>query len=612
MGRKGWLFVTLVGVVFITTLYVVVYVPTLKFVEENSLHHFTHDMELQKTLMDLELIRIRDGAKSISSRSMIRNKIVEYKQGKISQSELIDYTREKYTDGVKVIENCTWAVRMVDTLMVARYGEIPAVLPSTTGVFETLTIPTVNGNFLDVYIISPIQTRDGTIIGYDMVGLQNTLNLNFVKSRRGSFEIIMNPNAKEKMVEGNVLVTDGIAQVIYTSRAGNFSYIFYSPNKEILKPYHDQQTQSAMIVGLLSLLFSASLYVVKLRIDNRHRRTELALMNEVNESYQKFQEVFNSSPVGIAVINKYGNILNINKALIVMIGVEYELLMETTWSIMHYFFPQELKLLSPSEYSAFLLKMNGHEIRIENDKAQAVHLMVTARQIQSAGDYYILLMTIDLTELNNSKEMLEHSLQEKSMLLQEVHHRVKNNLAVISGLMQLQSYSTDNEFVKEQLLFNVTRIKAIADVHEMLYGTETFSSLNLSENLKKLLDYLQGMLERGKEIRIQQKLEPVVVGINQAVPIALIINEVVTNCFKHAFAENEKGSVQVRLFEKEEKVVIEIEDDGKGISPECVASDSSMGMQLIQAISTQLEGEFKYQKQDQGTIFRLRFTKEKF
>lgn len=218
----------------------------------------------------------------------------------------------------------------------------------------------------------------------------------------------------------------------------------------------------------------------------------------------------------------------------------------------------------------------------------------------------------DITERVNQQEKLQESLEEKEVLLSEIHHRVKNNLAIISGILQLQAYDEENTEVLERLYDSIFRIQTMASIHELLYQTDSFSRLMFSEIIAKLINGIDETLSGDKEIDIQISQDEYELNINQAIPCALIINEVVTNIYKHAFKERKEGSMKVQIREENSYLFLNIQDDGIGLPEGLNAKEStSLGMNIIRILSTQLEAEYNFSSSPNGTVFELSFEKNK-
>lgn len=216
----------------------------------------------------------------------------------------------------------------------------------------------------------------------------------------------------------------------------------------------------------------------------------------------------------------------------------------------------------------------------------------------------------DITKRKQNEEDLKESMQEKDVLLAEIHHRVKNNLAVVSGMMQLQAFGEKNKEVELKLNDSIFRISTMATIHELLYQSGSFSKLEFSKIIEELIISIDTVLNSQKEITKQINKKPIQLNINQAIPCALIINEVITNIYKHAFKNRKKGTITVTLSEEDKKIKLMIEDDGIGLSNNFKNKTSnSLGMQIIEILTAQLNATHEFKSTNEGTIFALSFIK---
>ncbi len=218
----------------------------------------------------------------------------------------------------------------------------------------------------------------------------------------------------------------------------------------------------------------------------------------------------------------------------------------------------------------------------------------------------------DITEQKQNEKAIKASLTEKETLLAEIHHRVKNNLAVVSGMMQLQAFESENKEFQNKLYDSVVRIKTMATVHELLYQSNSFSELEFSETLNNLAQIISETLQTNSDIQLHIDCDSVKLNINQAIPASLIVNEVITNAYKHAFKNADSGSIYFELIEQDNLITIKILDDGPGFSEENLNDKGSLGLHLVQALTDQIEGEQEYKnREDQnGTIFTLQFERQ--
>lgn len=218
----------------------------------------------------------------------------------------------------------------------------------------------------------------------------------------------------------------------------------------------------------------------------------------------------------------------------------------------------------------------------------------------------------DVTEQIRQQHLNQESLKEKEILLAEIHHRVKNNLAVVSGMMQLQALDEDNAEIRDRLLDGISRIKTMASIHEQLYKSDSFTRLEFSDNIRSLVINIQQTFQSDAQIDIVFHCEPVQININQAIPCTLIINEAVTNIFKHAFRGREKGEITVCLSELGDNIVhLSIKDNGVGLPDHFdAARNGSLGLNLIDVLSQQLGADYNFDSGEKGTLFTIQFQRD--
>ncbi len=215
----------------------------------------------------------------------------------------------------------------------------------------------------------------------------------------------------------------------------------------------------------------------------------------------------------------------------------------------------------------------------------------------------------DVTERKVAEEQIRLSLREKDTLLKEVHHRVKNNLQLITSLLKLQSeHIKDGEALRlmEEMY---GRIHSIAATHELLYQSDHLAQLNFGEYLQKITRDLFGFYKVDfQKVKLQTEIRSADLNITQAVPCGLIVNELVTNCLKHAFPNSQAGLLRVSLEGDEEQFLLTVEDNGVGL-PENVDpyQTSSMGLQLVNLLVEQLQGTMTFDR-SAGAKFSILFS----
>ena len=211
-----------------------------------------------------------------------------------------------------------------------------------------------------------------------------------------------------------------------------------------------------------------------------------------------------------------------------------------------------------------------------------------------------LLLFLLYLDWEQAQAGYEETLTERSILLQEVHHRVKNNLTIVSSMLRLQSNSVSDD--KRELITNIeNRINTMAIVHEQLYQSGNFKDIRMNHYIDELLDAI-GMSYGGVDnpVKIISRLQPVTVNVNILIPIGMLINEIVTNAYKHAFKDVDSPEIYIYMYMNENKsLFLKIKDNGKGIEgDDDVLDRDSTGFTIINALKEQLLAEIEMSKAD--------------
>ncbi|MBD3615213.1 MAG: PAS domain S-box protein [Gracilimonas sp.] len=217
--------------------------------------------------------------------------------------------------------------------------------------------------------------------------------------------------------------------------------------------------------------------------------------------------------------------------------------------------------------------------------------------------------TRDITERKKYEYDLEESLHEKNVLLQEIHHRVKNNLAVISGLLQIQQFETNDETLNKILGNSVSRIKSMALIHEKLYRSKSLSHVKFDEYINGLISTILNSHDYyNDKIKIDLECDGIVLNVNQAVPCALILNEIISNAIEHAFVGRDQGTIWVSFKEVDGQILASVKDNGIGIPEDLMESKrQSMGLTIIRTLIKQLNSKLEVKTED-GTEFCFTFS----
>ncbi|MEI6673637.1 MAG: histidine kinase dimerization/phosphoacceptor domain -containing protein [Verrucomicrobiota bacterium] len=203
----------------------------------------------------------------------------------------------------------------------------------------------------------------------------------------------------------------------------------------------------------------------------------------------------------------------------------------------------------------------------------------------------------DIAQIKRGEEQLKNSLREKESLLKEIHHRVKNNLQIISSLLSLQSSQIDNPAAQTALRDMQHRVRSMALIHEHLYRSDSLASVNLSTYLAQLCQRLfRALVTESDHIQLHLEMTTVYLEIDQAIPCGLLVNELISNAFKHAFPNQRGGEVWVDLQPLPDATGwrLRVADNGVGLPPDFTMDHlTSLGMQLVKDLTRQLGGQFE-------------------
>lgn len=219
-----------------------------------------------------------------------------------------------------------------------------------------------------------------------------------------------------------------------------------------------------------------------------------------------------------------------------------------------------------------------------------------------------LILKVQQEEINRNNLSLKQAINEKEWLLREIHHRVKNNLHMVVGLLASQTeYLKGNEAINANLE-SQRRVESMSMIHDKLYQSENLSLIDMPSYILDLTYYLSDSFDIRKQIRFELDIDKVEFPLSHSVPIGLILNEAITNAIKYAFPENTSGVIQVILKEKNQEFTLLIADDGVGI-PETIDLENSttLGLKLMKGLSEDIQADFKIFHEN-GTKIALTFT----
>jgi len=335
-------------------------------------------------------------------------------------------------------------------------------------------------------------------------------------------------------------------------------------------------------------------------ISERYEREQ-----EVRHNEQLFRQLFQNAPVGIALLDKHKDVKLVNTAFEEIFGYKEEEIVEV--SLDQIIVPEEKKReatdLSGSQISfdisTYRKRKDGNFVDV---LIYGVPVKVDEKTIGIYGIY------VDITERKKAEKKIKESLKEKEILLAEIHHRVKNNLAIITGLLELQAQNTVNEEAKMVLRDSQLRINSMALIHEKLYQSDNLSLIQFGKYIGELTDVISDShITKEKPIKIEINSDLVEFTITQAIPCGLLMNEIVTNALKHAFKDRKNGTISISLKKKENIIQLVISDDGAGLPDNFEElKANSLGMTLIYTLANQLNAEMNIES-ERGTVYKLTF-----
>jgi two-component system, sensor histidine kinase PdtaS len=203
-------------------------------------------------------------------------------------------------------------------------------------------------------------------------------------------------------------------------------------------------------------------------------------------------------------------------------------------------------------------------------------------------------------------EVLEKQNEEKEFLLKEIHHRVKNNLEIISSLLALQSEQIDDDNIKLIMMESQNRVQSMGMIHQNLYVGENIASIEMKKYFQNLSSYILESFGAAPRVKVRCEMEALELDIDRAIPIGLIVNELLTNALKYAFPENRNGLIKIRLEEKNDQLQLKIEDNGVGYTENPKIMGTGFGTQLVNLLCRQLDGKMKLIS-DRGTSVFFQF-----
>ncbi|CAN1209441.1 hypothetical protein TUMEXPCC7403_04405 [Tumidithrix helvetica PCC 7403] len=307
-------------------------------------------------------------------------------------------------------------------------------------------------------------------------------------------------------------------------------------------------------------------------------------------SENRLQTIVSNISDGIIIVEENGHIIFANPSAEKLFGIQSQGLIDSYLEM-----PEQFS--QPTEV----------EIVRANQKLGIGEMQMV--QIEWDGSPAYIAAIRDITDRKKVEKQIQRSLQEKEVLLKEIHHRVKNNLQVISSLLSIQSRRLSDRQSLDALTDCQERILSIALIHEQLYQAKDLSRIGLHEYIQNLSNRLAVTYSNHAEkVKLRLKLAPITVNIETAMPCGLIVNELISNSFKHAFPNQRSGKIRVELAQLDpERLILSVSDNGVGLPGDLdTLTTQSLGLMLIRKLARQLEGVTTWDYST-GTKFQIVF-----
>lgn len=365
---------------------------------------------------------------------------------------------------------------------------------------------------------------------------------------------------------------------------------------------------SRIIFGI-SLSLGGILLIVGSVLSIRFMRSIREWKRAIEVSRQRYESLFKQNPNAVFSATTEGRIVNGNEAIKSMIGYDEEEIIDL--KLDRLIAPDERERVRNLFMKALQNKPQGFETRMQQKGGTPLTVYMTCLPI-FVEDKIVGVFGIadDISYQKQVEEEIKQQLNEKTVLLSEVHDRVKNNLALISGLLQLQKDDTDDEATRNNLETAKSRIHSMAMVHEHLYHVESFSNIRIDEYAKELIGSIQNTYKLGENSNhVTIEADPVTLDVKRAIPCGLLLNELILNYVKSASKESGKREFVMHLIEEENDVRIRIRAVGKEFRENLdINEQENLSTVLISTLAKQLDAELNIKAVNGSAVeINLRF-----
>ncbi|MEY2977192.1 MAG: response regulator [Prochlorotrichaceae cyanobacterium] len=484
------------------------------------------------------------------------------------------------------------------------------------------TILIVDDHPTNLEILYPILSKAGWGVRVEVEGLQalhqvhqnppDLILLDIMLPGLDGFNVCQQLKADAKTADIPVIFMTALTDTADKLKGFSLGAVDY-----ITKPFQQEEVLARVKLHLESqhmakLLHSQNTQLQRLMLELETRVEERTrALKESEAQLQQQLAAIESAIDGIAILDVQQHYIYVNQSHLSLFGYQQaQDLLGKTWHCLYS--PQEVKRFQT--YIFPQLTECGHwqgEAIAQRQDGTVFEEEVSLTLIEGIG---MICVCRDISDRKRAEVALQQSLHEKELLLKEIHHRVKNNLLVVSSLLELQAEHISDLKAIQGFEDSQNRIRSMALVHEKLYKSKNLASVNMKEYLTELVEYLCNAFDaQHRNIEMELDLSPIFLNIETVTPCGLIVSEIVSNIFKHAFLGKSGGKFWLSAHQNDEKVIdIMVRDNGVGFPDGFnLHSSDSLGLNLIILLTKQLRGKIQY-RYEGGSLFQLVFQELKY
>lgn len=369
------------------------------------------------------------------------------------------------------------------------------------------------------------------------------------------------------------------------------------------------QTIIPRYIFYIIICISVSLFIALILIFVMYVKKMHAL-KRLQESESKYHSIFEQAPLCIAHMDQKGRFVDVNNQVLNIFGYSKDEFLKLGYRDVFPLNEQDGEKDNHEDEMQRFLKGEKEDLfketMLKHKSGENIFVRVFLKSVLSSGKNVVSFICLfeDITERKKFEKKILESLQEKEILLREIHHRVKNNMQVICSLLSLQSDFSKDDKIHE--VFNEVnqQIRAMSLAHEMLYQSSSFATFKAKEYITRLVEQIFGKTSNMlKMINLTQDVDDINIGIDVAIPLGFIVTELISNCLKHAFNGRKKGTVSISLHSKKDHMVeLIVTDDGVGIPENIdVENPKSLGLELVNIFIQKLNGSVVFARKKVGT-----------